>query len=69
MNNSNLKQNKLVGDPPPIGFVFKNIRCDEPLNILQEQPKTLDLVIKLTKLNPEMRPAIEEILADPYFSD
>ncbi|GMT02325.1 hypothetical protein PENTCL1PPCAC_24499, partial [Pristionchus entomophagus] len=48
---------------------FCYIRCATKLPFLQELPDTLDLVTKLTKLDKDQRPGLEEILKHPFFSE
>ncbi|GMR38647.1 hypothetical protein PMAYCL1PPCAC_08842, partial [Pristionchus mayeri] len=47
--------------------IFSAIRSNAPIIILQDQPKTLDLVSKLTKLDKNNRPRIGDILEHPFF--
>ncbi|GMS86899.1 hypothetical protein PENTCL1PPCAC_9074, partial [Pristionchus entomophagus] len=49
--------------------VFTEARCAMQLSILQDQPSTLDLVTKLTKLDRDLRPSTDELLGHPFFSE
>ncbi|GMS78219.1 hypothetical protein PENTCL1PPCAC_394, partial [Pristionchus entomophagus] len=48
---------------------FCYIGCATKLQILREQPTTLDLITKLTNLDKEQRPSLKEILIHPSFSE
>ncbi|GMS86379.1 hypothetical protein PENTCL1PPCAC_8554 [Pristionchus entomophagus] len=49
--------------------IFNDVRCGMPLDILQDQPLTLNLVMKLAQLDRDLRPCLDDVLSNSFFSD